>query len=307
MARQQSAAAPAPPITNAFSLDANGILVQPVWLRWFDIVRGWMQWLVVIEDTHARRIDPNGDYKPGSFSLYKIFHETDRNVFYRVQLVSSLYTWVYMSGIMADLLANRPTDLGANDAGFQFRATDENEYRWDGSTWKDAQGMPGPKGDKGDQGDPGLQGDPGKQGDPGPKGNPGPGATAGSRDAQYAEASGNLTVPLTTPGDIPGATLTLALAGTYRIIGTFAFQVAANDLGAPIRGQLNADGALIGTPLAEEIFNTVGDKRTSMMQWNYTAAAPGKIVKLQTVKPAGTGASFVSSYGTTISAEWVSP
>ena len=37
---------------------------------------------------------------------------------------------------MTDSILNRPADLGANDAGFVFRALDNGtEYVWNGSAW----------------------------------------------------------------------------------------------------------------------------------------------------------------------------
>ena len=308
MARaQRSAAAPAPPVQTPFTLDANGVLVEPVWLRWLDVVRGWLQWLVTIEDTHANRIDPNGNYAPGTYRLYKTFHETDRDVYYRVQLVGSVNTWVYQGGIMAALDTDIPTDLGPQDIGFHFIST-ESDVVWNGYERISSQGVagtdgtPGPKGDKGDQGDPGKQGDPGPRGDRGLPGTTG----SASRDAQYVQATGNLSLTLLAQ-DVPGATLTLALAGTYRIWGTFLFQVAALDVGAALLGRVNIDATPVGLPEAFFIGMTASEAVTCSMQWDYTAPAPGKVVKLQGLKGGGTGASQILTYGTTLSAEWVKP
>jgi hypothetical protein len=94
-----------------------------------------MQQGVTIESTHAARIDPatTSPYNPARYDLYKAFHETDRNIFYRVE--GSTKAWVYQSGRMTGLLADRPGDLGINDVGFLFNATDAAEYRWNGVSW----------------------------------------------------------------------------------------------------------------------------------------------------------------------------
>jgi hypothetical protein len=133
-ARSKSSSAPSAPVQTPFTLDATSVLVSVGWLGWFEVVRRWMQQLIVIEDTHANRIDP-AQYAPGKYSLYKVFHETDRNVFYRVQLVAGLNAWVYQGGTMTGLLADRPADLGPNDAGFLFTASDAYSYLWNGTVW----------------------------------------------------------------------------------------------------------------------------------------------------------------------------
>lgn len=65
------------------------------------------------------------------------FIETDRGeVEYAVGLVGAVKTWVFLGGTYANTLANRPTDLGTNDSGFVFFATDTTDlYRWSGSAW----------------------------------------------------------------------------------------------------------------------------------------------------------------------------
>jgi hypothetical protein len=84
---------------------------------------------VTLEDTHANRVANYDaeDYEPGT-----LFWETDRTVLY---LAAGL-VWQYALGIMYDLIANRPTDLTADDVGFLFYASDQNTtYRWDGTVW----------------------------------------------------------------------------------------------------------------------------------------------------------------------------
>jgi hypothetical protein len=87
----------------------------------------------VIQDTHANRVlYPAVDYPLGSFYI-----ETDRtDVVYVNQLTSGANAWVYLSGMMRNTYANRPTDLIANDAGFLFENTGPGYiYRWSGTAW----------------------------------------------------------------------------------------------------------------------------------------------------------------------------
>ena len=76
--------------------------------------------------THAKRI---GSSIPEDGT---IFVESDRgNVAYQVQTGA----WWFAFGEMYGLLAERPTDLGANDVGFIYRASNGLDYRWSGSAW----------------------------------------------------------------------------------------------------------------------------------------------------------------------------
>ena len=86
-----------------------------------------------IEGTHANRPDPS-TVPDGS-----IYVEFDRGVLY----VNENGTWQYIAGTMYALLNpdQRPTDLGPNDAGFEFRSidTDPNyaprQFLWSQSEW----------------------------------------------------------------------------------------------------------------------------------------------------------------------------
>jgi len=89
----------------------------------------WVETTQVTYGTHASRPAP-GDDAPAR----TLYIETDRgNVIYENQAGA----WHYSAGVMTDVLANRPSDLGANDVGFIF--TDTNfegiQYRWTGSAW----------------------------------------------------------------------------------------------------------------------------------------------------------------------------
>lgn len=109
--------------------------------------------------------------------------ETDRgNVVYQNQGG----TWYYSAGTMSGTLSpdQRPTDLGANDAGFQFRATDqERQFYWNGTAWVE---------------------------------------TAAANSLQWVAASSPLTLT-TAMADIPGLALTLARTGTYQVSGVIDF------------------------------------------------------------------------------------
>lgn len=85
---------------------------------------------VTIRDTHAAR----AGYAAASYASGTLYYETDRTVFYE----SNGANWIYATGRYVDVIANRPADLGANDTGFQFFATDTAEYfRWTGAAWVD--------------------------------------------------------------------------------------------------------------------------------------------------------------------------
>ncbi len=106
----------------------------------------FLQWIlnigtrIYLEGTHADRIDDKNDpaqYRPGTW-----FYETDRTVLYQVRIISDEPQWVYVAGTMrGSAVTNKPTDLGAYDAGFLFYAAAyAHTWRWTGSTWQDAPG-----------------------------------------------------------------------------------------------------------------------------------------------------------------------
>lgn len=78
----------------------------------------------------------------GSVADGAIYVESDRSVIY----VAEGGEWHYLAGTMWGTLSpdERPTDLGVNDAGFDFRTTDTNatyaprEFIWSGSQWVEA-------------------------------------------------------------------------------------------------------------------------------------------------------------------------
>jgi hypothetical protein len=68
-----------------------------------------------------------------------LYFESDRaTVFYQARLSprSNSPRWFYAGGIMFDTSTNRPTDLGQDDVGFLFLASDTTQMsRWDGAAW----------------------------------------------------------------------------------------------------------------------------------------------------------------------------
>lgn len=86
----------------------------------------------ILEGTHAARPVAS------TLAVGTVYWETDRTVLYVIELVGGSNVWAYMAGVYDDILANRPSDLGVNDVGFQFAVSTYNStlvYRWTGSTW----------------------------------------------------------------------------------------------------------------------------------------------------------------------------
>lgn len=88
-----------------------------------------------LEDTHANRL---ANFPASTYPIAILFYETDRTVFYENDGTFGSSNWTYKLGTMRGTLAvdQRPSDLGANDAGFLFFGTDWHiTYRWSGTTW----------------------------------------------------------------------------------------------------------------------------------------------------------------------------
>jgi hypothetical protein len=81
--------------------------------------------------THANRASANLT-AVGTYGT-----ESDRGVVYQVQSVGSSKAWVYISGQFKAAFADRPTDLGSNDAGFLWHVSDyAHLLRWTGTGWE---------------------------------------------------------------------------------------------------------------------------------------------------------------------------
>jgi hypothetical protein len=97
--------------------------------------RDWIEVTPSTIDTHAARLasDPS-DYVQGA-----LWFESDRYpAVYQADYASGTPTWVWVAGTMFGTLIpdQRPTDLGANDAGFTFRGSDQQrEFIWSGGAW----------------------------------------------------------------------------------------------------------------------------------------------------------------------------
>jgi hypothetical protein len=125
------------PIHEPVVFTATGI-VTPTWHRYL----AGLTLLRALTGTHAQRLTtPASDYNAGT-----LFFETDRGVLYVVDAAA----WKPVKGSeIQDTLANAPTDLTANDAGFLFYVSDfHHRVRWDGAAWQWACGCrPGQYGD----------------------------------------------------------------------------------------------------------------------------------------------------------------
>lgn len=128
-----------PPAQQSNNNQNGTLLIQGGILYVFSTATVPGQWVavaatgVILEDTHASRV---ANFPPGSFALGVSFYETDRTVLYINELISGNNTWIYSLGVYSSVIANRPTDLGVNDVGFIFHATDQGmSYTWNGTVW----------------------------------------------------------------------------------------------------------------------------------------------------------------------------
>lgn len=110
--------------------------IKDIRYLWDDIARvinsnaGSSVILVVTHTAHGT------DFPASSYPTGTLLVESDRNALYVVEDVSGTPTWVLVSAFMMDLVAARPADLGANDEGFLFYATDQSSvYVWTGAAW----------------------------------------------------------------------------------------------------------------------------------------------------------------------------
>lgn len=82
--------------------------------------------------THAER----ANYPAAAQTIGSTYYETDRTTWYTVKAAAGVKSWTRAAGVYRSVFANRPADLGANDAGFQFFTSDRNIWSaWDGSGW----------------------------------------------------------------------------------------------------------------------------------------------------------------------------
>lgn len=88
--------------------------------------------------THAQRLTT----PPSGYPLGTNLFESDRHILYTVN--GTVPVWQYSGGVMVDVIANRPNDLAANDAGFLFvdstgdlplQPANQTQYVWTGTIW----------------------------------------------------------------------------------------------------------------------------------------------------------------------------
>lgn len=157
----------------------------------------WVETTAARFDSHANRTAAT----VANLINGMLWVETDRSeVIYQLQGSA----WHFLSGTMWGTIVpdGRPTDLGANDAGFSYRGTDQvKQYIWSGTVWVDV--------------------------------------TPQANTAQTALSTAALTLT-TTPQNVPGASLSLSKAGTYLINGVFyLFLQGAGDANSGLLGNLS--------------------------------------------------------------------
>ena len=87
-----------------------------------------------LSNTHANRL---ANYLATTYPIGTTFYETDRTVYYNVQLVGGVKVWQYFSGYYSAATASKPVDLGTNDAKFEWNDTTLKTWeRWTGAAWE---------------------------------------------------------------------------------------------------------------------------------------------------------------------------
>ena len=213
--------------------------------------------------THAQRLSVS----TATLGDGTLWCETDRrNAMYQLQGG----VWHYIAGTMYGTMSpdQRPTDLGVNDGGFEFRSTDlpARQFLWSQTAWVEV--------------------------------------TPPTGDVQIA--TGTTTVTLTTVAQDVGVSLTLNRAGRYYLHAVFDLRgQGAGDAGQILIGQLVAGGSIL--PKLGFLNTGTGalNQNNVSQQWVYTAATSGVLVKLQAFKLGGSGSSTAQSEAT-LTALWVS-
>jgi len=224
----------------------------------------WIEVTAVRYGIHSARPAP-ADVADGS-----VYVESDRGgVIYQQQAGA----WKYLAGTMWGTISpdQRPTDLGPNDAGFDYRGTDQQrEFIWSGSAWVEV--------------------------------------TSQTGNVQQAGASASLTLSTSTL-DVPGTSMTLARAGRYWVNAVFDFWLSGSDTGFVFTGFLNVNGGVAGSTaiFVPQYTSGTGNRATVAQQWVYNGAPAGAVLKLQANKNGGTGNSVAAAPNTNLVAIWISP
>jgi len=81
-------------------------------------------------------------YGAASQPVGTLFYETDRHVLYVIEPTPN--HWQFVAGVMLGAYGSEPADLGSNDAGFLYFATDTEEFFiWDGTAFINISGGTG--------------------------------------------------------------------------------------------------------------------------------------------------------------------
>lgn len=229
----------------------------------------WIEVTPVRYGTHAQRLA----VAVAGVIDQMLWVETDRgDVTYQTQA----NTWHYIAGAMLGTLSpdQRPTDLGANDVGFRYSATDQTaEFYWSGSAWVGTTPTIPPAGD-------------------------------------YEYVIGTATLTLTTTATpIPGVTLTLPRAGVWAVRAFVDLTMQPGDAGAVIIGGLTVDGAAVSSPLivfaVQSLTGSQVGRSTLPGEWLYTAPASGHVLAITAYKTGGTGTSACTGTNSSLSATWI--
>lgn len=96
----------------------------------------------IITIAGALRIDTFANRGTAGSYKYQLFSASDRNY---VSWLSDGTNWIYAYGCQRiALIANKPTSLTTNDAGYLFSSSDyAHTWRWTGSAWEFSPGDPG--------------------------------------------------------------------------------------------------------------------------------------------------------------------
>lgn len=94
----------------------------------------------ILYDTHANRV---ANYPAAAFPPASLFYETDRTVWYQVQIVSSVNAWVYVGGTsratqsqLVALAASLAADSASYHQAFPVYVTDyAHQLQWIGAAW----------------------------------------------------------------------------------------------------------------------------------------------------------------------------
>lgn len=107
-------------------VDPTSMLASVPWGTWFNALAAAIADALkphLIEDTHANRL---ANFPPANYPIGTQFWETDRTVMYVIAVVATVQVWKYQSGTTAstsNTLSDVPSDLGANDGGYQVNNT----------------------------------------------------------------------------------------------------------------------------------------------------------------------------------------